>query len=185
MAPWRPTAVPMGSSLDKILNYVFPHVKWDDSVERTAERVLAYWREYSGTEPIPEITTFQAIDHQLVVVRDVEFSSICRHHLLPFLGVCHLGYFPNERMIGLSKVPRIVDYYARRPQMQEAMTREIASFFKSEVRPLGVAVVVKAQHTCMACRGVRKHNGLMVTSEMRGVFRTSGEARREFLEMIR
>ena len=175
----------MERNLVPLLKAIFFEPEWDDSVEQTARRVIEYWKEYAGLGDPPKVTVFQSVDHQLVVVRDIEFSSICGHHLLPFLGTASIGYFPNEEMIGLSKIPRIVDYFARRPQMQERMTRQIASFLKENIKPLGVAVVLRAQHTCMACRGVHKFRGQMVTSEMRGVFRTSSEARNEFLEMIR
>jgi GTP cyclohydrolase I len=131
------------------------------------------------------VTTFEATVNQLIVVKDIEFQSLCAHHLLPIMGVAHVGYLPNKLLIGVSKIPRIVDHFARRPQTQEVLTSQIASFLKHKLEAQGVAVVVEALHACMAGRGVRKHNGRMRTSEMRGIFLTSSSARSEFLEMVR
>ena len=176
----------MIDELARILDHVWPGVDWDDGVEETARRVLGYWREYQFSNNMGfEVTTFPADINQLIVVKDIEFSSMCAHHLLPMFGVAHVGYIPNKKMIGLSKIPRIVDHFAKRPQVQERLTKQIASFLKHELEAMGVAVVMEAQHTCMVCRGVRKHNGKMVTSEMRGIFLTAQAARAEFLEMIK
>jgi GTP cyclohydrolase I len=120
----------------------------------------------------------------LIMCTDIDFASVCGHHLLPFYGKAHVGYIPNKLMVGLSKIPRTVDWLAHRPQNQERLTQQIASFMKENLEAMGVAVVIEARHTCMACRGVRKYSGVMRTSEMRGVFLTSGEARNEFLSMI-
>jgi GTP cyclohydrolase IA len=169
-------------ALRVIFGMEFP---WDDGVDATAMRVVRYLKEYVPQDKIDfNFTTFDAVANQLVIVKDIEFSSICAHHLLPFYGVAHIGYLPNKKMVGLSKIPRLVDHFAHRPCTQEAMTADIAGFLKHELEAFGVAVVVEARHTCMACRGVRKHNGAMITSEMRGVFLTASEARQEFLELI-
>jgi GTP cyclohydrolase I len=119
-----------------------------------------------------------------VVVKEIEFSSVCAHHLLPFYGSAHVAYIPNKLAVGLSKIPRLVDYWASRPQLQERLTDQIAHDLKRRLEAHGVAVVIEARHTCMACRGVRKHNGAMVTSSMLGVFLTASEARQEFLSLI-
>jgi GTP cyclohydrolase IA len=165
-----------------------PDFEWDDSVELTAARIVRYLAEYTP-EPNNTLaftfTMFPAVANQLVVVKDIEFSSICAHHLLPFYGVAHVGYLPNKKMVGLSKIPRLVDHFAKRPNTQEALTANIAEYMKRTLEAFGVAVVIEARHTCMACRGVRKHNGAMITSEMRGVFLTASEARQEFLELIK
>lgn len=159
---------------------------WDDDPEDTAKRVIRFWQEYAGSDVMSfNPTVFPADVNQLIVVNNIEFSSICAHHLLPFFGIAHVGYIPNENMIGLSKVPRIVDHFAKRPQVQERLTAQIASYMKDLLHAHGVAVVMVARHTCMACRGIRQHNGHMTTSEMRGVFLTSSSARREFMEMIK
>jgi GTP cyclohydrolase I len=131
-----------------------------------------------------ELTVFPTKVNQLIVVNNIEFSSLCAHHLLPFWGIAHVGYVPNTLAVGLSKIPRVVDHFAAQPQMQERLTADIASFLKKKLTAQGVAVVIIAKHTCMACRGVRKHNGHMTTSEMRGVFITGAAARAEFLQLI-
>lgn len=173
--------------LEDILIDIFGDEIWDDSAMKTAARMLDYWMEY---KPVPlehmpfEFTTFKADVNQLIAVTDIEFSSICMHHLLPYYGKAHVGYVPNELMVGLSKIPRLVDFWARRPSVQELLTRNIARDLKNRLVAMGVAVVIEARHTCMACRGVRKHNGVMVTSEMRGIFLTAAAARSEFLTLI-
>jgi GTP cyclohydrolase I len=122
---------------------------------------------------------------ELVIVKDVDFYSLCEHHLLPFFGKCHIAYIPDEKVIGLSKIPRIVDAFARRLQVQERLTLQIAETIQTRVRPLGVAVVMEATHLCMAMRGVEKQNSVTTTSAMLGRFRDSARTRHEFLELIR
>src|SRR5262245_33761024 len=122
---------------------------------------------------------------EMVMVRDIDFYSLCEHHLLPFFGKCHVAYIPNGRVIGLSKLPRIVDVFARRLQLQERMTNEIAETIRSKVDPLGVAVVCEGTHLCMAMRGVEKQNSYTITSAMLGVFRDHARTRMEFLELLK
>lgn len=173
------------SALATVLRRTFPETVWDDSVERTAERVLNLWREYVPQQELDFVfTTFPAKVNQMIVVKDIEFSSLCAHHLLPFAGFAHVGYVPNELMVGLSKIPRLVDFWAKRPTVQEYLTAEIASDLKHRLAAMGVGVVIEARHMCMVCRGVRKHSGAMVTSEMRGIFLTAPAARQEFLSVI-
>jgi len=121
----------------------------------------------------------------MVIVRDIDFYSLCEHHLLPFFGRCHVAYIPNGRVIGLSKLPRLVDIFARRLQLQERLTNQIAETIRSKVNPLGVAVVCEATHLCMAMRGVEKQNSYTITSAMLGAFRDQGRTRLEFLELLK
>jgi GTP cyclohydrolase I len=123
--------------------------------------------------------------NEMVIVRDIDFYSLCEHHLLPFFGKCHVAYIPQGRVLGLSKLPRLVDIYARRLQIQERMTNEIAETLLEKVNPLGVAVVLEATHLCMSMRGVEKQNSFATTSAMLGVFREDARTRMEFLELIR
>ena len=122
---------------------------------------------------------------EMVMVRDIDFYSLCEHHLLPFFGRCHVAYIPNGCVVGLSKLPRLVDIFARRLQLQERMTNEIAETIRAKVNPLGVAVVCEATHLCMAMRGVEKQNSYTITSSMLGVFRDHARTRMEFLELLK
>lgn len=121
---------------------------------------------------------------EMVIVRDIEFYSLCEHHMLPFIGRAHVAYIPDGKVLGLSKIPRIVDMYARRFQIQERMTRQIADFISDLLNPQGVAVVVEAMHMCSMMRGVRKHDARMTTSAMHGSFRNNASTRQEFLDNI-
>jgi len=123
--------------------------------------------------------------NEMVIVRDIDFYSLCEHHLLPFFGKCHVAYIPQGRVLGLSKIPRLVEIFARRLQIQERMTNEIAETLREKVDPLGVAVVMEATHLCMSMRGVEKQNSFATTSAMLGVFRSDARTRMEFLELIR
>jgi len=172
-------------ALTQQLTHLFGLSCWDDSAHRTAERVLAAWQEYVPPAKLPfTFTTFPTNINQLVIVKDIEFSSLCAHHLFPWYGVAHVGYVPNELAVGVSKIPRLVNFWAKRPSTQEYVTSQIASDMKHRLSAMGVAVVIEARHTCMACRGVKAHSASMITSEMRGIFLTSGEARAEFLSLI-
>jgi len=178
-------AMPDHQILTHLLEKVFGPDVWDDGSQDTAARILRFWSEYKPYEEMDfEVTVFPSSVQQLIVVKDIEFSSLCAHHLLPFYGKAHVGYIPHNVQIGLSKVPRIVEHFARRPQVQERLTADIATFVKRITEAKGVAVQVEARHTCMSARGVRMHNAAMVTSEMRGIFLTAGEARGEFLSMV-
>src|SRR5215203_629970 len=123
--------------------------------------------------------------NEMVIVKDIDFYSLCEHHLLPFFGKCHVAYIPRTKVIGLSKIPRLVDVFSRRLQVQERLTSQIADTIRDKIAPLGVAVVVEASHLCMSMRGVQKQNSLAVTSAMHGAFRNNARTRMEFLELIK
>src|SRR5438309_9763882 len=122
---------------------------------------------------------------EMVIVKDIDFYSLCEHHLLPFFGKCHVAYIPSTKVIGLSKIPRLVDVFARRLQVQERLTNQIADTIRDKTAPLGVAVVMEATHLCMSMRGVEKQNSFAVTSAMLGAFRSDPRTRSEFLELIK
>ena len=122
---------------------------------------------------------------EMVIVKDIDFYSLCEHHLLPFFGKCHVAYIPQQKVIGLSKIPRLVDVFARRLQVQERLTHQIAEVIRDKTQPLGVAVVMEGTHLCMSMRGVEKQNSFAVTSAMLGAFRDNTRTRTEFLELIK
>ena len=122
---------------------------------------------------------------EMVIVKDIDFFSLCEHHMLPFFGKCHVGYIPRKHVVGLSKIPRLVDAFSRRLQVQERLTVQIARTLQEKLNPHGVGVVVEAKHLCMSMRGVEKQNTIAVTSEMQGVFRKQQQTRVEFLKLIR
>ena len=122
---------------------------------------------------------------EMVIVKDIDFYSLCEHHLLPFFGKCHVAYIPSNKVIGLSKIPRLVDVFSRRLQIQERLTNQIADTIREKIAPLGVAVVMEATHLCMSMRGVQKQNSFAVTSAMQGAFRNNARTRMEFLELIK
>jgi GTP cyclohydrolase IA len=160
-----------------------------NGLKRTPERIAQMYAELlSGyqVDPVKVVNDalFDIKYDEMVIVRDIEFYSLCEHHMLPFMGRVHVAYIPDGKVIGLSKIPRVVDLYARRLQVQERMTRQIADFICDVLHPQGVAVVVEALHLCMSMRGVQKHNARLTTSAMHGAFRSNPATRQEFLDNI-
>jgi len=156
---------------------------------KTPSRVAKAWEFFSKgyTQNIEELLNnaiFNEDAKDMVIVRDIEFFSMCEHHLLPFFGKAHVGYIPNGKVIGLSKIPRIIDMYSRRLQVQERLTHQIADAIKNVLDPKGVAVVLEGRHMCMQMRGVEKQNSFAATSAMSGQFKKSAETRSEFLAII-
>ena len=160
-----------------------------EGLKYTPKRVARMYSELLNgyhVDPVAMINgaLFNITYDEMVLVRDIEFYSLCEHHILPFMGRVHVAYIPDGKVIGLSKIPRIVDMYARRLQVQERMTRQIADFLRDLLRPQGVAVVVEAVHLCSMMRGVKKHDARMTTSAMHGAFRANLATRQEFLDNI-
>jgi len=156
---------------------------------RTPSRVAKSWEFFSrgynqNLEDIINNAVFKEDAKDMVIVRDVEFFSLCEHHLLPFFGKVHVGYIPNGKVIGLSKIPRIIDMFSRRLQVQERLTHQVAEVLQDVLNPIGVAVVMEGRHMCMQMRGVEKQNSFASTSAMLGQFRKSSETRSEFLSII-
>jgi GTP cyclohydrolase I len=161
-----------------------------DGLTKTPERVERALRFLTKgyTEDVDAILNgaLFPIDYdEMVIVKDIDFFSMCEHHLLPFFGKCHIAYIPNGKIIGLSKLPRLVEVFSRRLQVQERLTCQIAETLQEKMKPKGVAVVVEAQHLCMMMRGVEKQNTSAVTSSMLGAFRNRRETREEFLRLLR
>lgn len=160
-----------------------------EGLKNTPHRVARMYTELlSGYSMDPERIINSALFNinydEMVLVRDIEFYSLCEHHMLPFIGRAHVAYLPAGKVIGLSKIPRIVDMYARRLQVQERMTRQIADILQATLEPQGVAVVVEGMHLCSMMRGVKKHDARMTTSAMHGAFRANLATRQEFLDNI-
>ena len=161
-----------------------------EGLKKTPGRVDRCWRFLTRgyTQDLDTVVNgalIEAESDDMVIVRDIEFFSMCEHHLLPFFGRCHVGYIPNGRIIGVSKVARIVDMFARRLQVQERLTREISSALSQILDARGVGVVMEARHLCMQMRGVEKQNSVMTTSSMLGSFRRELATRNEFTRLIR
>ncbi len=159
-------------------------------LKATPERVSRALRQLTdgyGVDPVDVISdaVFEQDYDEMVVVKDIPFYSLCEHHMLPFFGSCHVGYLPRGKVVGLSKIPRLVGVFAHRLQLQERMTNEIAQALNGALEPKGVGVVVEARHLCMEMRGVEKPGGQMITSCMLGTFRKDPRTRAEFLNLVR
>ena len=160
-----------------------------EGLSKTPERVAEAWRlllEGNGADParLLQDAVFAESSDQLVCIRGIDLYSLCEHHLLPFFGKAHVAYLPDGHILGFSKIPRLVELFARRLQVQERLTRQIADALEELIRPRGVGVVIEATHLCMSMRGVEKDNAVAVTSEMRGCLRSDAGLRHEFLTLI-
>ena len=160
-----------------------------EGLKNTPSRVAKAWEHFiKGYKQTPEEVVgdaiFEELCDEIVIVKEIDFFSLCEHHLLPFKGCIHVGYLPDNKIIGLSKIPRIVDVYARRLQVQERMTQQIADALQRVLNPKGVAVIMEAEHLCMQMRGVEKKASFMVTSAVRGVFEKNQKTREEFLSIV-
>jgi len=161
-----------------------------DGLRRTPERFEKALRfltsgYHQDQDKVLNGAMFSVCYDQMVLVKDIEFHSLCEHHLLPFSGKCHVAYIPDKKVVGLSKIPRLVNMYARRLQIQERLTNQIAAAIQQKIAPLGVGVVIEARHLCMVMRGVEKQGSQTVTSAMLGAFRENIQTREEFLSLIR
>jgi GTP cyclohydrolase I len=157
-----------------------------DTPERVEKSMAFLTRGYAmDVNTVLHQALFDVDYDEMVIVKDIEFYSLCEHHLLPFFGKAHIAYVPNGKVIGLSKIPRLVDVFARRLQVQERLTMQIADAIAEAIDPQGVAVILEAQHLCMMMRGVEKQHSDTVTSAMRGVFKTQLQTRNEFLSLVR
>lgn len=161
-----------------------------DGLQRTPERMARAWQYltkgyYEDSEKILTNALFDVSYDEMVIVKDIEMFSLCEHHLLPFFGKVHVAYIPKGKVIGLSKIPRLIDIFSRRLQVQERLTTQIAESIQKAIEPQGVGVVIEARHLCMMMRGVEKQHSSAVTSSMLGVFRDELETRQEFLSLIR
>ena len=160
-----------------------------DGLERTPRRVAESLRFLTKgyQEDVDQVLNgalYEVAHDEMIIVRDIEVFSLCEHHLLPFFGKCHVAYIPTRKVIGLSKIARLVDVFARRLQVQERLTTQVAQVLMEKINPLGVGVVTEAQHLCMIMRGVQKQNSVAVTSAMLGVFRDKKQTRDEFLSLV-
>ena len=160
-----------------------------DGLVKTPQRVDAAMRYLTSgyqkdADQLLNGAMFDVAYDEMVIVKNIEVFSLCEHHMLPFFGKCHVAYIPNGKVIGLSKIPRLVDMYARRLQVQERLTTQIAETINSKIHPKGVAVVIEAQHLCMIMRGVEKQNSIAVTSSMLGAFKDDQNTRGEFLNLV-
>jgi GTP cyclohydrolase I len=161
-----------------------------DGLEKTPMRVAKAYQfltrgYFQCPKKVLNDALFDVQSDEMVIVKDIDFYSLCEHHLLPFFGKCHIAYLPNNKVVGLSKLPRMVEVFARRLQVQERMTTEIAKVIDELIKPQGVGVVIEAQHLCMAMRGVEKQNSYALTSSMLGSFRDDARTRAEFLDLIK
>jgi len=187
-APISPGSDAIAEACERILRELGEDPR-RDGLRKTPERVAKSLRYLTSgyrqdVEKVLNGALFSVAYDEMVIVRDIEIFSLCEHHLLPFFGRCHVAYLPRRKVIGLSKIPRLVDVFAHRLQVQERLTTQIAETIMEKVRPQGVGVIIEARHLCMIMRGVEKQNSVAVTSAMLGVFRDNAQTRQEFLNLV-
>lgn len=186
------TTITPNPKLERIYAQLLSHIGEDlarQGLQKTPQRASEAFQFLTQgyNQTIDEVLNDAIFDEdydEMVIVKNIEFYSACEHHLLPFLGKCHVGYIPQKKIIGLSKIPRIVDMFSRRLQVQERLTRQVALALEEALHPLGVAVVIEAQHMCVMCRGVQKQHPIMMTNVMLGAFRDEDSTRAEFMRCI-
>ncbi len=188
-APENGTPVNLEGLITQLLTVLGENPKrsgLEETPKRVAEALSFFTKGYQeNIDDLVNGALFPIDYDEMVIVRDIDFFSLCEHHLLPFFGKCHVGYIPGKQVVGLSKIPRIVDVFSRRLQVQERLTVQIAETLQKKLKPIGVGVVMEARHLCMMMRGVEKQNTVAVTSHMLGAFRKQQQTRDEFLRLIR
>lgn len=190
--PSEDTTITPNPNLERIYAQLLSHIGEDlarQGLQKTPQRASEAFQFLTQgyNQTIDEVLNDAIFDEEydeMVIVKNIEFYSACEHHLLPFLGKCHVGYIPQKKIIGLSKIPRIVDMFSRRLQVQERLTRQVALAIEEALNPLGVGVVIEAQHMCVMCRGVQKQHPIMMTNVMLGAFRDEDSTRAEFMRCI-
>ena len=185
----RPTTAEAEQAVRTLLRWAGDDPEREGLLDTPGRVVRAYRQWFRGYEEDPVAMlqrTFEEVEgyDEMVVLRDIRFESFCEHHLAPIIGVAHVGYLPTDRVVGISKLARLVDAYAKRLQVQEKMTAQIANTLMTVLKPIGVAVVMEGEHHCMSTRGVNKHGVSMVTSTMLGAFREDHRTRKEFMDII-
>jgi len=177
----------MEQNLKEVLKHIGENPNREGLVD-TPKRIIKSWEHlYSGYNKDPKeiLTVFDSDGYdEIVLLKNIELFSMCEHHMLPFIGKAHIGYLPNKKVIGISKLARLMEIFARRLQIQERLTKQIAQSLQDLLNPIGVGVIIEAKHMCMQMRGVEKQNSSMVTSSMLGVFREDSSARKEFLSLV-
>jgi GTP cyclohydrolase I len=181
-----------GGTMEKLIKELLTKIGEDpdrQGLKKTPQRVTEAWKYLTKgyRQTVDEVVNeaiFDADDHHMIIVKDIEIYSMCEHHLLPFFGKCHIGYIPAGKVVGVSKLARLADMFSRRLQLQERLTNQIADALMSHLKPIGVGVVIEAQHLCMMMRGVEKQSSFMITSAMLGCFRKHLATRTEFLKLL-
>ena len=183
----------MNNKIEELIKTLLVEIGEDperEGLKQTPKRVARMYQDLTSgyktsLKSLINNAVYTQCVHNMIVLKDIELYSLCEHHMLPFFGKCHVAYIAKDKIVGISKIARIVDMYARRLQLQERLTQEIAESLESNLTPLGVGVIIEAQHLCMMMRGVEKQNSVMVTSAVLGIFREDQKTREEFLSILK